>query len=79
MILIELENMKVYNKMHSYLLRYTKADMDMEIQRVARELYKALSGLNEEFEDVSSFLFLYPLNKWGIFTSFCVKKLNLYY
>jgi hypothetical protein len=26
--------------------------MDMEIQRVARELYKALSGMNEEFEQV---------------------------
>ena len=24
--------------------------MDLEIQRVARELYKAFSGLNEEFE-----------------------------
>ena len=27
--------------------------MDLEIQRVAREMYKAFSGLNEEFEDVS--------------------------
>ena len=27
--------------------------MDLEIQRVARELYKALSGLNEEFENAS--------------------------
>ena len=33
--------------------RYTKQEMDLEIQRVARELYKALSGLNEEFENVS--------------------------
>jgi hypothetical protein len=31
---------------------YTKQEMDMEIQRVARELYKALSGMNEEFEQV---------------------------
>ncbi|XP_023328245.1 uncharacterized protein LOC111701280 isoform X2 [Eurytemora carolleeae] len=31
--------------------RYTKQEMDLEIQRVARELYKALSGLNEEFEN----------------------------
>jgi hypothetical protein len=28
--------------------------MDMEIQRVARELYKALSGMNEEFEQVTT-------------------------
>jgi len=30
--------------------------MDLEIQRVARELYKALSGLNEEFENVRFYL-----------------------
>ena len=29
---------------------YSSQDMDLEIQRVARELYKAFSGLNEEFE-----------------------------
>ena len=33
-------------------LSYTKQQMDLEIQRVAREMYKAFSGLNEEFEDV---------------------------
>ena len=27
--------------------------MDLEIQRVARELYKALNGMNEEFEEVT--------------------------
>ena len=27
--------------------------MDLEIQRVAREMYKAFSGMNEEFVDVS--------------------------
>ena len=26
--------------------------MDLEIQRVARELYKAFSGMNEEFKEV---------------------------
>ena len=31
---------------------YTKEEMDLEIQRVARELYKALSGMNEEFDEV---------------------------
>jgi len=30
---------------------YTKEEMDLEIQRVARELYKALNGMNEEFEE----------------------------
>jgi hypothetical protein len=35
--------------------------MDMEIQRVARELYKALSGMNEEFEQV--FVSFYTLMK----------------
>ena len=28
----------------------------MEIQRVARELYKALSGMNEEFEQVTKYV-----------------------
>ena len=27
--------------------------MDLEIQRVAREMYKAFNGMNEGFEDVS--------------------------
>ena len=27
--------------------------MDLEIQRVARELYKAFSGMNEEFKEVN--------------------------
>jgi len=31
---------------------YTAQQMDLEIQRVARELYKAFSGLNEEFKEV---------------------------
>ena len=33
---------------------YSKQEMDLEIQRVARELYKALNGMNEEFEHVST-------------------------
>ena len=33
--------------------RYTKQQMDLEIQRVAREMFKAFSGMNKEFEDVS--------------------------
>ena len=33
---------------------YTKQQMELEIQRVAREMYKAFSGMNEEFEDVRS-------------------------
>ena len=32
--------------------------MDLEIQRVARELYKAFSGMNEEFKEVNSELSL---------------------
>lgn len=32
---------------------YSEQAMDLEIQRVARELYKALSGMNEDFENVS--------------------------
>ena len=30
--------------------------MDLEIQRVAREMYKAFSGMNEEFADVGAHL-----------------------
>jgi len=30
---------------------YTRQQMDLEIQRVAREMFKAFSGMNEEFED----------------------------
>ena len=32
---------------------YSLADMDLEIQRVTRELYKAFNGLNEGFKEVS--------------------------
>ena len=31
---------------------YSLADMDLEIQRVTRELYKAFNGLNEGFKEV---------------------------
>ena len=31
---------------------YTAQQMDLEIQRVARELYKAFSGQNTEFKEV---------------------------
>ena len=31
---------------------YCLQDMDLEIQRVARELYKAFNGLNEGFKEV---------------------------
>ena len=33
---------------------YTAQQMDLEIQRVARELYKAFSGQNTEFKEVRS-------------------------
>ena len=33
--------------------------MDLEIARVSREMYKAFSGLNEGFQDVSCFLVSY--------------------
>ena len=33
---------------------YTRQEMDLEIQRVARELYKALSGHNQEFNEVTT-------------------------
>ena len=33
---------------------YTAQQMDLEIQRVARELYKAFSGQNSEFKEVKS-------------------------
>ena len=33
--------------------RYTKQQMDLEIQQVAREMYKAFIGMNDDFEDVS--------------------------
>ena len=32
---------------------YTEHDMDLEIQRVAREMYKAFNGLNDGFKEVS--------------------------
>ena len=32
---------------------YNAQQMDLEIQRVARELYKAFSGMNEEFKEVN--------------------------
>ena len=31
---------------------YTELDMDLEIQRVAREMYKAFNGLNDGFKEV---------------------------
>ena len=37
---------------------YNLVDMDLEIQRVSRELYKAFNGLNEGFKEVNKFLFL---------------------
>jgi hypothetical protein len=35
--------------------------MDLEIQRVARELYKAFSGMNEEFKEVTDYLVIVEL------------------
>ena len=32
--------------------RYDLKDMDLEIQRVARELYKAFNGMNDGFKEV---------------------------
>ena len=32
---------------------YCLHDMDLEIQRVARELYKAFNGLNQGFQEVA--------------------------
>ena len=37
---------------------YTAQQMDLEIQRVARELYKAFSGQNTGFKEVQSIVCL---------------------
>ena len=47
------QGLGVQKDRHTHYSRYTKQQMDLEIQRVAREMYKAFSGMNEEFEDVS--------------------------
>ena len=39
-------------KTFSHLVSYDAEQMDLEIARVARELYKAFSGMNEEFKEV---------------------------
>ena len=32
---------------------YTKEKMELEIERVSREMYRAFNGLNEGFQEVS--------------------------
>ena len=48
----QLNDAKEYKIVECPYFSYTQQQMDLEIQRVAREMYKAFSGMNEGFADV---------------------------